>query len=337
MRRGERAARCSSPWHQGGTPPTLPPAPRYLRNPRVGERSGCPNTAAPLSALCHASVTPRSPPETRPRAVRPRPSSGAPRPAPMAPLLRPPAGRGVPAVPVGKPCPRWECGPRGTGKGGGSAAATVGTERHIPAARDAGRGEGRAAGGARRSRGEPSPNGAGWAWGADGAEGRPVPATEPSAPGHVGAASRSGRAQCSCSPPPAPGCGAISDPYRSAVLLLARAAPVSPPGCGTAVLPCAPGPLIPAALERCLEGRAEPREGDFCVVLCPMPSPCPEPGTIPLPDPPPCSSPVFPMSKAILSPGNALSSITASPGCPRATDAARGWVSQQSHHRWGGR
>ena len=60
-RRGESAARCPSPWHRGGTPQTLPPAPRYLRNPRVGEGSGCPSATAPLSPLCHASVTLRSP------------------------------------------------------------------------------------------------------------------------------------------------------------------------------------------------------------------------------------------------------------------------------------
>lgn len=175
----------------------------------------------------------------------------------------------------------------------------MGTERHIPAARDAGREEGRAAGGARRSGGEPSPNGAGW--GADGAEGRPVPAAEPSAPGHVGAASRSGRAQYS-SPPPAPGCGAISDPYRSAALLPARAAPVSPPGCGTAVLPYAPGPLIPEALERCLEGRAEPKdawEGASRVVLCPMPSPCSELGSTPCPTLRPAPHLCFPRPKRV--------------------------------------
>lgn len=53
-----------------------------------------------LSRLCHPSVTPRSPPEPRSRAVPPCPSAGAPRPAPVAPLLRPTAGGGVPAVPV---------------------------------------------------------------------------------------------------------------------------------------------------------------------------------------------------------------------------------------------
>uniref|UniRef100_A0A8C2SY24 Septin 4 n=1 Tax=Coturnix japonica TaxID=93934 RepID=A0A8C2SY24_COTJA len=56
-------------------------------------------------------------------------------------------------------------------------------------------------------------------------------------------------------------------PLRAAVRLAIRSGalrcfqpgwiPVSPPGCGTAGLPCAPGPLIPAALERCPGGRAE--------------------------------------------------------------------------------